>query len=180
MEKVLNGKKGQLFIAGAIIILVGLILLKSLFVYSSVEEKRFLESSLLERYSGNIMNEYENIAGLATMQSDVNRSGIDYLSNFSFFITDAMRSKILYAFVFVNSNSYSVTVGNFLGDKINLTINATDSTPGCYHIGVMNHKTNQTREFIADINGTVELTFGYVKSGNEYSQKILIIKHGNQ
>jgi len=180
MEKILRRrkdyrKKGQLFIVGAIIILIGFIMLHNLFA-SSIEEKRFLESSLLDSYSGNIVNEYRNIVGLSSMQS--NKSGIDYLSNFSFFIRDDTESRILYVFVFLNSSTYSVTVGNFLNDKINVTISATDSTPNSYSIGVLDDKTNQTREFTADINGTIELTLTYNKMGNEFNETIPV-KAGN-
>lgn len=176
MEEILktNGKKGQLFIVGAIIVLIGFIMLRNLFTYSIVEEKRFLESSLLDRYSGNIANEYRNIVGLSSMQSNVNKSGIDHLSNFSFFIRDDIKSRILYVFVFLNSSTYSVTIGNFLNDKINVTISATNSTPDGYSIGVLDDKTNQTREFIADINGTLELTLSYNKMGNEFNETIPI------
>ena len=174
----LYSSKGQLFIVGAIIVLVGFIMLHNLFTYSSIEEKRFLESSLLDKYSGNVVNEYKNIVGLSSMQSNINKSGIDYLSNFSFFIRDGIESRILYVFVFLNSSKYSVTVGNFLDDKINATISATDSTPDGYSIGVLDDKTNQTREFITNTNGTIELTLTYNKMGVEFNETIPI-RSGN-
>jgi hypothetical protein len=178
MEKVLTGNsrsKGQFFIIGAIIILVGFIMLRNLFVYPSIEEKRSLESSLVDRYLDNIAKEYRNIVGLASLQSDVNSSGIAYLSNFSFFIRDGIESRILYVFVYLNSSSYSVTVGNFLNDKINVTITATGSTPGSYSIGVLNDKTNQTREFVAN-SDTIELTLTYNRIGSEFNETIPIKK----
>jgi hypothetical protein len=180
MEKILTtrGKKGQLFIVGAIVFIIGFIVLKNLFVYPEIEERRFVESSILGKYSNNIANEYRNIVGLSSLQPDVNKSGIDYLSNFSFFIRDSIESNILYVFVFLNSSTYSVTVGNFLDDEINVTINATNSDPDGYHIGVMQDKTNQTREFTA-LSESSELTLTYNKLGTEFNETVPLTAGNN-
>ena len=172
MEELLGkyeGKKGQLFIAGSVIMLVGFIMLKNLFV-PSIEERVFLESNLLPRYLDNILNEYSNIAGLSSMQSA--EDGISHLSDFSFFIRDDIESRIFYVFVFANSSGkYSVTVGNFLDEKINVTLSATGSSPQDFLVGVMEDKTSQTREFTA-ISDEIELTVSYKKGGHEYSETL--------
>ncbi|MBI5061277.1 MAG: hypothetical protein HZB67_03105 [Candidatus Aenigmarchaeota archaeon] len=97
----------------------------------------------------NIRSEYEYIVGIASVQSDANNSGILYLANFSNYIrAETTDVRVFYVFVYVNatSNKVYITAGNFLKDKINITINATYSLP----IGVnyaMSDKTNKTWEF---------------------------------
>lgn len=166
--------KGQLFLIASIFVLIGLIMLKNLLgIYSTIEEKGSLESLLFDKELRNLMNEYKNIVATASLKSDV---GADYLSNFSSFIRNEMNSKILYSFVFMNSSSknYSVTIGNFLNDKINVTLSATNATPANSIIGIMNDKTNATREFTSNINGTVQLTLIYEKEGQTFEERIAI------
>ncbi len=175
MEKGVNRKKGQLFIVGSIIFVIGFIFLSNLFVYTEIEEKRFLEGIIIDRYSDNVMNQYKNIIGLSSMQADVNGSAINYLSNFSLFIRE--RGRVLYVFTYSNASKYSVTVGNFLDDMINVTINASNSVPSGYFIGIMDDKTYQTVEFTA--TGSAELTLTYNKMGNEFNETMLVTAGSN-
>jgi hypothetical protein len=165
MEKGVNRKKGQMFIVGSIIFVIGFIFLSNLFTYTEVEEKRFLESIILDRYADNIMNQYKNIIGLSSMQG--NLSTINYLYNFSLFVRE---SSVLYVFTYFNASKYSVTIGNFLDDKINVTINASNSLPTGYQIGVMDDNTYQTVEFTA--TGSAELTLTYNLRGNVYNETL--------
>ncbi len=121
-------QKGQMFLIGSIMVLIGLIMLKNLLaVYTTVEETRFQETNIIDKQLSNVVNEYENIIGLASLNGYDN--GVSYLSNFSGFLRNDIDSEILYSFVFANGTTqrYNVTIGNYLGDKINLTVNVTDS-----------------------------------------------------
>ena len=157
--------KGQMFIIAAIIILIGLIILKSLLgIYTTVEEKRYQETSILDKQLRNIKNEYERLSGLAFYDYP---SGIQHLSDFSA-LTD---KKVLYMVVFVNESNYKVTVANFIDDKINCTLTATSSTPSEYKIGTLNHAEYVVREFHA-LSSNVDLTLTYQAKGSVITEAI--------
>src|SRR3989344_5275074 len=152
--------KGQFFIIAAIIIIVAFILLRnSLSIFDTLSEKRFVESSLVNKQAKNILSEYEYLSGVASLQSNVNRSAIDYLYNFSTFLRNERSIEILYVFVYMNDSNdrYSVTVGNFLNDNINITVNASTSSPGQVSF-LLNDKKNTTSHFSATISGTINIT----------------------
>jgi len=162
------GNKGQMFIAAAIVMIVGLFVMKNLFsLYTTVEEKRYQETLLVGKHMDNIKREYEQIIRTAAMQNDVNGSGMLYLSNFSNYLGGEMNDfKVLYVFVCVNHSSqkYSVTVGNFLKDKINVTVNVTDSTPSSANAEI-NDKRNTTWEFQGNLVGAnITLVYDYQNS----------------
>jgi len=109
-------RKGQMFLAGTIVLIVGMILLKNVIeIYDITEEKRHIETIIIDKQLKNIMHEYENIINIAK------ESCQNYLYNFSYYLKSEMyhRIKILYVFI----DDMNVTVGNFLGERINLTIN---------------------------------------------------------
>ncbi len=170
-----RGRKGQMFVIGAILILIGLIVLKNLLgVYSTAEEKRYQESVILDKHLRNVRDEYKYIIATASMQNDANASGISYLSNFSSLIRNDMDSKIVYMFIFANGTTqkFSVNVGNFVNDKINVTVNATNSNPNGYVYGGMDDKTNLTREFNATINGTINVTLKYLHRNINFTETV--------
>jgi hypothetical protein len=70
------------------------------------------------------------------------------------------------------SEKYSVSVGNYLKNIINATVNVTDSTPSGYAFGNINDKTNSTTEFQSNINGTINITLTYTISGSNVTEKI--------
>src|SRR3989344_4978042 len=155
--------KGQFFIIAAVIILIGFILLRnSLGIFDTLAERRIVESSMMNKQAINIMNEYKYLAGTASLQNDVNRSAIDYLYNFSSYLRDDRNVEILYVFVYMNdsADTYSVTVGNFLNDNINVTISASDSTPSQANV-FLNDRKNTTARFSASVNNTINITLSY-------------------
>ncbi len=170
-----KGSKGQMFVIGAILIVIGLIMLKNLLgIYSTAEEKRYQESIIIDKQLRNVKDEYKYIVATAAVQADANASGISYLSNFSNFIRNDFDSKIVYMFVYANGTTqrFSITVGNFIDDKINVTVNATNSNPAGYLYGNMNDKTNLTREFNATINGTINVTLTYIYRSGNFTERI--------
>ena len=178
-----NRSKGQIFLAGAVILLVGLIVLRNLLgVYGTIEEKRYQESLLYDDQLMNIKNEYQYIVGISTLQSNVNESAVNYLSNFSNYLRNEISDfRVLYLFVFVNGSNqkYSITLGNFLNDKINATVSVSDSTPSNISIGSMNDKSNSTNEFQSNVNGTVNITLGYQIKNLTITEMIPITSNKN-
>ncbi|MFH0832697.1 MAG: hypothetical protein V1900_03200 [Candidatus Aenigmatarchaeota archaeon] len=170
--------KGQMFLVAAILVVIALVALKNLFgIYATTEEKRFGESSLLDKQMKNLKNEFRAVVGVAALQNDANVSGINHLYNFSNLIkSDA---KLLYVFVFNNATSqrFAATIGNFLNDKINVTLNATDSGLG-YNF-VVDDEKNITKIFQSTINGTVNLTFIYEIRGENVTEAFRITTDKN-
>jgi len=158
-----KGSKGQMFVIAGIIILIGFFLLRGVFsIYSTIEEKRFQETMILDKQLKNIYHEYEKTLAVSRIQTNPNNTAITNLYDFSNYLRNEEDIEILYVFVYVNNTAYSVTVGNFLNDRINVTVNGTTSTPASAAIGVMDDKTNATRNFAADItSGTVNITVTY-------------------
>ena len=121
-------KKGQMFIIAAIIVSISLILLKEYFgVFSIIEEKRHQNAESLSEKTANIQVEYMNIVNVAVENSDVNASAVGQLYNFSQYLRQEESIEILYMFVYVNKsrNEMQVSLGNFLGDTIDVLLNTT-------------------------------------------------------
>lgn len=160
--------KGQMFIVGAVVFVIGLFLIKNMFsVYSMVEEKRYQESILIDKELKNIAKEYEYITGIASMKG--NDSGINYLEDFSLRLRNESDFRIFYVFIYVNitNQKFSSTVGNFLNDNINVTLNSTNT-----FIFQLNDKTNATREFSAST--LTNLTITYKIKNSIVTEKLLV------
>lgn len=169
--------KGQMFIIASVLVAIALIGIKNLLgVYSTFEESRFEETLNLDKQIRNIKNEFGYLLGVATLKGDVNISGITFFYNFSNFTVNDIDARILYAFVFVNSSTqeYGVTVGNLIKDTINITINATNSTPVGYTL-ILNSSTNATRQFNSNINGTVNITLTYSLHNENVTERFSIL-----
>lgn len=172
-----RGSTGQMFLIGAILILIALVAIKNLLgVYATFEEKRFEEIFTLDKQLKNMKNEFRYVAGIATLQNDVNLSGIQFLYNFSNFTTSDMDAKLLYTFIFSNASNqiFGVTMGNFLKDTINVTINATNSTPTGYTFTI-NNTSNISRQFNSSINGTINITIIYTKQNENITERFPIL-----
>lgn len=120
--------KGQMFIIAAIIIAVSLILLKEYFVvFDIIEEARFQQSSSLAEKARNIKDEYKNIVNIALQQESVNESAKIFLKNFTEQIRDEVDA--LYIFAYVNATRHEIylLVANYLGDRIDMVVNATNT-----------------------------------------------------
>ncbi len=168
--------KGQMFVIASILVLIALIAVKNMLgIYATFEEKRFKETFTLDKQIRNLKDGFRDTVGIATMQGDANLSGIRFLYNFSNFTAKDTGAKLLYAFVYVNGTSqkFSVTVGNFLKDEINVTINATDSTPAAFSF-LMNSSMNATNEFQSDISGMVNMTLSYSQSEGNSTERFSI------
>ncbi|MBI5347019.1 MAG: hypothetical protein HZB66_00215 [Candidatus Aenigmarchaeota archaeon] len=164
--------KGQVFLIGAIIILIAIVLLKNLYsIYDTLEEKRWVESGDIEKKIKNIIREYGYSAGIATVQKSVNA---EYLNELSVFLGNDTDIESLYIFAYANGTRYDVTVGNFLGERINATVNATNSTPASYAFGVLEDKTNLTASFVSGINGSITLTLSYTAENKIVNENIIL------
>ncbi len=172
-----SAPKGQMFVIAAILILVALIAIKNLLgMYATFEEKRFEETFTLDKQMKNIKNELRYTAGIASLQSDANLSGIRFLYNFSNFTVNDMDAKLLYAFVFVNASTqeFGITVGNFMKDTINVTVNATNTTQPGYAFTI-NNSINVSRQFNSNINGTINITLTYSKQNENITERFPIL-----
>lgn len=168
---------GQMFILAAILIVVALVGIKNLLgVYSTFEEQRFEETFNMDKQIKNIKNEMKNAGGIATLQNDVNLSGINFLYNFTNFTVSDINAKILYAFVFANASNqiYGVTIGNFLKDTINITLNATNSSQTGYTF-MINNSVNVSRQFNSNINGTINITLTYTKQNENVTERFPVL-----
>jgi hypothetical protein len=152
--------KGQFFIIAAVIMILTLILLKNSFgIFDTLSEKRFVESSSENKQLKNILSEYRYILGIASLQSSPNVSAANYMSNFSSFLRNDRNIEILYAVAYIDdsTNTYTVTVGNYVGDRLNVTLNVTGSTPVSVNFTV-NDRQNVTMNFSASVNNVINIT----------------------
>jgi hypothetical protein len=167
--------KGQMFLIGAILIIVSLVLLRNLMgVFMTAQEEEAGESIVLDAELRNIKGEYNYIIGIATQQATPNVSAISNLYNISDLIRNDKDAKILYMLVYVNGTNqrYTVVVGNFLNDRINATVNVTDSTTTGSAFGNVNDKINVTAEFFPNTNITINVTLNYTLQSNNISEVI--------
>jgi hypothetical protein len=178
-----DNMKGQLFLIATIITIMMLFSLAGIFtIFKTGQEKVSLESEITDSKLDNIINEYKNIAGLASIDPDVNGTAIYKLADFAEFIRTDTGAKSLYAFAASNSSDalYSVTVGNYLGERINLTINTTGSTPEIYTINTTEDRSNVTREFSWSTQALVNITLNYTSSsGNTIERFVLNLSSMN-
>ena len=154
-------KKGQFFIIAAIVITVTLVMIRTLISsYSATEITTHEETKILGRQLENIKGEYEYIVGTASMQNDVNSSLSQNLANFSSYIRDQLDSEILWVAIYFNSSNqnYSVIVGNFLQDNIEINLTISNSTSHTEAIS-LGDKSIGSRSF--NITGDVTLTLSY-------------------
>ncbi|MCD6216041.1 MAG: hypothetical protein J7J92_03135 [Candidatus Aenigmarchaeota archaeon] len=118
-------KKGQMFLISGILIILGLLMVKNLLgVYQSIEEKRAEESIILDENLQNILKEYEYCVGLSSLSSDINQTTYENLVNLTSYIQSDFDTEVFFVFVYYNKTAanYTLTIGNYLGEKINLTI----------------------------------------------------------
>jgi hypothetical protein len=159
-----NGRhKGQLFIIAAVFIVAGLVLIFG--VLSSppvVEEKKFQDVRQLDKNARNVLNEYRYAAGVATLNSPANASLRTYMANLSDYYRRELDSGILYAAVVANGSTqrFSVGVGNYLSDRVNMSVNATDASPAGVQF-VLSDKTDTVIDFAATANATINVTLDY-------------------
>lgn len=156
--------KGQYFIIGAVFIVIGIITIKGMIGFFDVaSEKGFNEDNTFDNNIENIKNEYRYIAGISTMQNDINYSGVTYLENFTNVLKNSLNIKILYIYIYTNgsTNEYAVTVGNFINDRINLLVNVTDSTSLGHLFGLTDPNKNVTAFFTSSGGGIVNVTVTY-------------------
>ncbi|MBI2578160.1 MAG: hypothetical protein HYW26_00460 [Candidatus Aenigmarchaeota archaeon] len=163
-----------MFVIAGLIILIAFFLLRGVFgIYNTLEEKRFQETMILDKELRNIYHEYEKIIIVSRVQGNANSSAIANLADFSTFLRGEEDIEILYALVSVNNTKYTVTVGNFLNDNINVTVNATDSTPSSAAMGIVNDKTNASASFTSSVSsGVVNVTLIYARRSDNVIEAI--------
>ncbi|MBI3190094.1 hypothetical protein HYZ41_00145 [archaeon] len=169
-----SNKKGQMFLIGAILMIMGTLLVFNVVgVKSITEESRHQEGKLLNRQMNNIMNEYKYGMGVAAIQQNSNKTESDYAATMSSFLRNDAGSRIFYTIAYVNgtTQAYSVNVGNYLSRKINVTVAATDSSPSSAYV-YLGDRQNSTMHFSSLIsNGMINLTLSYMKGSSDVQEK---------
>ncbi len=168
--------KGQMFIIGSIILLLGIILVKdAINIYPVINEKTYQDSIFDDKNMRNVKNEYDFILGMTALDNKT-----QYLSDFSNYIRND-NYKIFYIASLVNgtTNNYTVTIGNYFGGNINYTLNTTSSTPEGYS-GLLKDKTNISYFFnTSTLTSSVLITFNYTLDGSNSIEIIPIEMNKN-
>jgi len=162
----MGNKKGQMFIIATLFIIVIIVLIRNMVGTLEIsEENRFQESRLIEKNLRNAQNEFR----------DANQSGMDYMRNLSLQMRSDMDIQIIYIYAVSNNsnNKYSVTMGNYLQDRMNITFNATNSNPGG-RIFIIEDKANLTREYTSSVNGTISINVSYTAQNQDTAEKFNI------
>lgn len=152
--------KGQMFIIGTIIILVGVIFIKdTINIYPVINEKNYQDSIIDDKVMKNIENEFDYALGMAALNNKTS-----YMSNFSDYVRRD-NYKVLYIVAIVNgtTHNYTVEISNYFGGNINYTLNATFSTPSGYS-DTLNDRSNISYVFNSTVS-TVSIKFNYTLDG---------------
>ena len=160
---------GQMFIISAMIVIMALYSLTGLLsIYSTGQEKAREEGVIIEKILSVVVREYKSIAGLAVTKD--NATIIQYLTNFSALVRNTRDARVLYVFAYSNTSAqkFSVTTGNYVKDRINVSLNASDSTPN-YSL-LLEDKTNATVEFTRTSNVMINITMTYVDSSGSHGE----------
>lgn len=171
-----NRMKGQLFIIAMIFIVIAIVLIRNMVgTFELTEENRFQSTRLIEKNLRNIQNEFRNTAALAALQANANASGNEYLRNFSLQLRDDLDISIMYVYIVANgtNQNYSVTVGNFLKDRMNVTFNATNSTPA-NSVYIVEDKQNISTSYNITGNGTISANVSYTSQNQDITEKFNI------
>ena len=174
--------KGQMFIIAAVFMIVGMVLIKNMLNFDVIDEqKNFIESQNTDKQMENILNEYKYAANIALVQPQKNVSGLNYMSNLSLFLKkDIKYFSSLYMFAYANTTTgkISVAVGNFLSGDVNITLNATDSSPLGYSF-LLSDTQSTAKEFTYN-GGTseVNITINYtIQSQSDVEMISIIVKN---
>ncbi len=111
----LSTRKGQMFIIGAIVVIIGVVMIKGLFLsYSGTLTND-------DSYKGFLLNnlkvEYERAASISYL------SGSNIVDDFSNYLTQRVDMGILYVYSKRDdTGSYVVNIGNYLGYNITVSV----------------------------------------------------------
>jgi hypothetical protein len=151
--------KGQFFFLGAVIIVIGLILLKSLHsFYFVIEENRHL--AIRDDKVWNIQREYVYAAGIGRM----NNVRDDYLFDLSQRFRNDTDIKVLYLLIDSNDTGFSVSTGNFLRNSLNATLVANTSSS----VFSLQDKERRRDHF----DNAVNITFSYTLANETFSEVV--------
>lgn len=161
-------RKGQFFIIAALVLLTSLVLIRGMLdLYSSGEKSSSLSSDYGEKKLENILDEFENAVGIASLGSSPADGLVYALSNLSSYIREREDARILWVSVYSNgtSGNYTATVGNYLQKNAYFNISATSSSPSSYAF-YLDDSENSSVDFSSQVNGTINLTLSYSIEGS--------------
>lgn len=160
-------RKGQFFIIAALVLLTSIVLIRGMLdVYSSGEKSSSLSADYGEKKLENILDEFENAAGISSLGTSPGTSLVYSLSNFSYYIREREDARILWVSVFSNgtNGNYTATVGNYLQKNLYFNVSATSSSPDSFAFS-LDDSENSSMQFSSQINGTINLTVSYSDEG---------------
>jgi hypothetical protein len=156
--------KGQMFVVGAVLLVVVLALFRQTFI---VERPAVLTADdLLD----NVEKELRYTAGIS------DRLDEDKLFNLSGFFRDNVGGfEGIYILVFTENDNYQVRIGNYLRARIDGTVQASGSSPSSEAVGV-NDRSVQELGF--DASGNVTLVLSYTKGGETITESLAFDTNG--
>ena len=173
--------KGQMFIIAMIFIIAVVVLVKNMVsTLELTEENRFQTAKVSEKNMKNFIDEYRHIAAAAAMQAQANQSGLGWLADFSMRLREDQEARIFFVLIVTNGSSqrYSVAIGNYLGDSINITYNVTNSSaPG--NTSVIADGEEFVQQHAPLVNGTIAFTAYYTFKDSSVAEKFNFTNSGN-
>lgn len=161
--------KGQLFIIAAIFMIVVVVLIKnSTGTTDFLEDGRFQDTRITDKNLENLAEEFRQVAALSVFGQDPASSEAGYFRNISVQARGDFDSSILYVFVFGDGAGlgYNVLIGNYLGDRINMTLNGSGASGSM----VIDDASSVSRSYVSAINGSFMLKLNYTNSREEMTE----------
>ena len=164
--------KGQFFVLAAIIIVLSVIAVKTLIISS--RSVPLGKTEFADKILENVEKEYENIVGIAAMQSNVNASLVEYLTNFTNYLRNDRDCEVLWIAIYHNSSQQdlSLSVGNFLQSKINLTLILDGATPSSATFSLDDESIGYQK--FSTSSNTINITISYSLRGENRQEKIML------
>ena len=168
--------KGQMFLIAAVVVALAILSFKGFFsVYGTSEEGRHESMKLYDRQIANVVKEYESTLAVGSLQSSLNSSTVSYLNSYSSYIyNDSVRALYLFAYQNSSTRNFSVSIGNYLGDRVNGSL--TFSDPASSDSFDLSDKQTYSSSWLdpAASSGTVTLTLSYSFKGTERQESVPI------
>lgn len=152
--------KGQIFVAGAALIIVLLALIANSMPAASAMPNILSITSQL----GNLAEEYRYAASLSAIDKT------NHANEFTEYLSEQIQGfDAVYALVLPQSGGYTLEIGNFLKNPTTVIVTATNSNPGTVSASIDDKSSNK---FTFTAAGSVELTINYMLQNKFYNQTI--------
>jgi hypothetical protein len=152
--------KGEIFITGAVLIIVLLALMASSIASAPALPLTIAASAQLD----NLEQEYRYTAGLSAAD------GLDRMDELSGYLHQSVRGfDSIYALITVSGAGYELIIGNFMRNDVDIRITAAGSSPSAASANVEDGKTES---WSFSSSGDVQLTIRYTIQNMDYTQSL--------